>query len=50
VSKTTFLVVETRTLVLVDVMTEMRGLSVEEEIATRLLTGVPFEQVTPLSF
>jgi hypothetical protein len=31
-------------------MTEMRGLSVEEEIATRLLTGVPFEQVTPLSF
>jgi hypothetical protein len=62
VSRTTFLVVETRTSVLVDVMTERREPPVEVEaeavsvtvfvlIATPLLlTGVPFEQTTPLSF
>jgi len=62
VSKTTFLVVETKTLVSVDVMTERRELPLDVEVAAvsvtvfvlsatpLLLTGVPFTQVTPLSF
>lgn len=62
VSKTTSLLVETKMLVSVDVMTERRELPVEEVAAAvsvtvfvliatpSLLTGVPFAQVVPLSF